>query len=112
MGAEGDGRVSVEGPSILICPQYAQTIGVALHELATNSLKHGALSRQAGALNIRWSGTANIHWQMERNERLPEPAPEPVRKGFGHVVMVDMVERATNGKVELTFRPEGIVLAA
>lgn len=109
IGAEDDGRVSVKGPPILICPQHAQTIGMALHELATNSLKHGALSQAEGTLSVRWAGKPDVSWHLEWNENLPEPISAPERKGFGHVVMVDMVERAVDGVVELKFRPEGVL---
>jgi len=109
IGADGDSRVTTEGPAILMCPQHAQTIGMALHELATNSLKHGALSRPAGALSIQWAINPHVGWFLEWKERLSEPLPAPDHKGFGHVVMVEMVERATNGQVKFVFRPEGIL---
>lgn len=108
-GGVSSGHLYIKGPPILICPQHAQTIGMALHELATNSLKHGALSQAAGTLKVRWAGEPDVRWHLEWDENLPEPISTPERKGFGHVVMVDMVERAVNGMVELKFRPEGIL---
>lgn len=109
IGAKRDSRVTVKGPDILVCPQHAQTIGMALHELATNSLKHGALSQPSGRLRVEWAGDPKIRWHLEWDENLPEPIAPLTHKGFGHVVMVDMVERAIQGSVALTFRPNGIL---
>uniref|UniRef100_UPI0030D8804A sensor histidine kinase n=1 Tax=uncultured Pelagibacterium sp. TaxID=1159875 RepID=UPI0030D8804A len=109
IGAERDSRVTVGGPEILVCPQHAQMIGMALHELATNSLKHGALCQQAASLRVEWSGHPESGWHIEWDETLPEPIAPPTHRGFGQVVMVDMVERAIQGSVGLTFRPNGIL---
>ena len=109
IGADRDSRVRVQGPSILVCPQYAQTIGMALHELATNSLKHGALSQPSGSLRVEWAGDPKGRWYIEWDETLSESLAPPAHRGFGRVVMVDMVERAIKGSVELAFRPHGIL---
>lgn len=106
---DNDRRVTFEGPDLSICPQHAQTLGMALHELATNSLKHGALSDDAGRLRVTWQGNEGEHWRMEWKEVLSRSVTPPQRKGFGHVVMVDMVERAVDGKVRLEFEPHGVV---
>jgi PAS domain S-box-containing protein len=109
IGADEDTRVVVEGAPFLVCPQHAQVIGMALHELATNSLKHGALAHPEGQLRIVWTGASNANWKMEWDELLPPGLVPPERKGFGHVVMVDMVERALDGEVKLKFRSNGVL---
>ena len=108
IGADEDLRVLVDGPPFLVCPRHAQVIGMALHELATNSLKHGALAHAGGNLQIRWSSRSDTSWQLEWDEHLPTTLIPPERKGFGHVVMVDMVERALDGQVKFEFRPRGV----
>jgi two-component system CheB/CheR fusion protein len=53
--ASGDaGRVKIQGPSVIVSPNAAQTIGLALHELATNASKYGALSRPSGRVVVQW----------------------------------------------------------
>jgi len=109
IGADEDVRVVVEGAPFLVCPQHAQVIGMALHELATNSLKHGALAHPEGRLRIVWAGASNANWKLEWDESLPSALAPPERKGFGHVVMVDMVERALDCEVKLEFRSSGVL---
>lgn len=108
IGADEDVRVVVEGAPFLVCPQHAQVIGMALHELATNSLKHGALAHPEGRLRIVWAGAPTANWKLEWDESLPSVLVPPERKGFGHVVMVDMVERALDCEVKLEFRSSGV----
>lgn len=109
IGMEHDDRIAFGGPAISVCPQHAQTLGMALHELATNSLKHGALADAEGRLMVSWQAGQGDHWRMEWRETIASPMLPPERKGFGHVVMVDMVERAVDGKVEMDFGPTGLV---
>lgn len=109
IGVAGDSRVGFGGPLIQVCPQHAQTIGMALHELATNSLKYGALSDPAGRLEVGWDGLTPDHWRMEWREHVPGTIVAPEKKGFGHVLIVDMVERAVGGKVLMNFGPHGLV---
>lgn len=106
---ESDDRIAFDGPDISVCPQHAQTVGMALHELATNSLKHGALSEPGGRLTVTWQSSDRGHWRMEWRESMTRTLSAPERKGFGHVVMVDMVERAVGGKVDLRFEPPGVI---
>ena len=106
---EGDERIAFGGCDISVCPQHAQTLGMALHELATNSLKHGALAEPNGRLSVTWHALDGDHWRIEWREGLTRPVVPPERKGFGHLVMVDMVERAIHGTVNLRFEPQGVV---
>ncbi|MBD8065180.1 PAS domain-containing protein [Devosia sp. PTR5] len=109
IGADEDLRVTIDGPPILVSPRHAQVIGMAMHELATNSLKHGALAHPEGQLRIAWSGASDANWVLEWDENLPSTLTLPERKGFGHVVMVDMVKRAIEGQVNFEFRPSGVL---
>ncbi|WP_072343580.1 sensor histidine kinase [Devosia enhydra] len=106
---EKDERVAFGGPNISVCPQHAQTVGMALHELATNSLKYGALSEPHGRLRVVWHTTGREHWRLEWRETVKRTLSAPERRGFGHVVMVDMVEHAVGGKVHLQFEPHGVI---
>jgi PAS domain S-box-containing protein len=111
IGVAQDSRVTFEGPLIQVCPQYAQTIGMALHELATNSLKYGALCDPAGRLTVSWDRLAPAHWRMEWREQISMEVPTPEKKGFGHALIVDMVERAVGGEVHVEFGAHGLLWA-
>jgi len=109
--AEIGPRLRVEGPDVLIAAASAQTIGLALHELATNATKYGAWSTNAGAVALNW---AYIDDAPSRRLRLrwvesggPTVSP-PGRKGFGHVVFEDMVVQSAQGQVSISFEPSGL----
>ena len=108
-----DARMSMAGPDLSVNGDAAQTIGLALHELATNCLKYGAWSNANGAVDVKWrvdkahDGVAWLHLRW-REHGGPAVAP-PDRKGFGHVVTDQMVSSKLDGKVELAFDPAGVV---
>ena len=106
--AEIGPRLTIQGPELLLAAAAAQTIGLALHELATNATKYGAWSLPAGTVAISWDLKADpqspgvrVRWV----ERGGPPVAQPARTGFGHVVCRDMV--ATHGMVTTTFDPKG-----
>ena len=101
------GTISAEGPDIAINPRAAETIGMALHELATNSLKHGALSCEGGEVDLRWhtqDGTFVLRWN-ESGGPLVEP---PTRKGFGTRLISEVPQRALGGTAEISYNPQGV----
>jgi PAS domain S-box-containing protein len=105
-------RVLLKGPRALLKPAAAQAIGMALHELATNAGKYGALSCAKGSVHVEWGMTANsgrslftIRW----SEHNGPPAKEPERLGFGQRVMVQMAQYALDAEVALTYPSTGIV---
>lgn len=105
-------QIEISGPSVRVPPDATQNIGMALHELATNAARYGALSVP--------SGRVRIHWQVEADEAgAPacrmwwEESGGPVvrapgKKGFGQVVIERTVARAVGGQVTLEYDPEGI----
>ena len=105
-------RFELVGPDIVVTADAAQAIGLAIHELATNAIKYGALSAPTGKVRISWmlDGNAGASSQLSLNwiEQGGPPATPPSRKGFGHVVIVDMIERSLNGKVAVEFAVEGL----
>ena len=105
-------RFELAGPDIVVTAEAAQAIGLAIHELATNAIKYGALSAPTGKVRISWmlDGNAGASSQLSLNwieQGGPQVTP-PSRKGFGHVVIVDMIERSLNGKVAVEFAVEGL----
>ena len=106
-------HLDVHGPDLILKPEAAQSLGLALHELATNASKYGALTRPAGRIEVSWSvdpeDAASRQFRMcWRESGGPEASP-PKRNGFGHTVIKDMTGRALNGEVALEFAPEGFV---
>jgi two-component sensor histidine kinase len=85
----------------------AQAIGLALHELATNAGKYGALSMDMGRVGVRW-GTDGDTFTMSWTESNGPPVSAPKRRGFGTIVMEAMTERSVDGAVDLDYAPSGV----
>jgi len=101
-----DGRIKFDGPPVRLSVGAAQAFGMILHELATNAVKYGALSNDAGWVEIGWSvnGEFTLSW-IERGG--PEVAPSG-RRGFGSTVVKAMAESSLDGDVDLDFAPTGL----
>jgi PAS domain S-box-containing protein len=100
-------RIEVDGPKQRLNATAAQTIGLALHELATNAGKYGALSTDTGRVDVCW-GTVGDTFTMSWAERDGPPLSAPKRHGFGTTVMVAMTERSMDGAVDLDYAPSGL----
>jgi PAS domain S-box-containing protein len=108
-GETNTGRIDATGPRVILKPDAVQHLGLALHELATNASKHRALSGQRGEVLIRWQvdeadDKVRIHWC----EKGGPPVMPPQHRGFGHVVIEQIVPRALNGSGVLDFAPAGV----
>ncbi len=101
-------RIVVRGPRLRLNASSAQAIGLALHELATNAGKYGALSTDTGRVRIRW-GIEGDAFQMNWTECEGPPVSAPTRRGFGTIVMEAMAERTVGGQVDLDLAPSGVV---
>lgn len=105
-------RFSLSGPSLSLTPDAAQALGMALHELATNAAKYGALSNETGRIAIAWSVDPEAapapRFTMSWLEREGPPVTPPERRGFGSTVTTGMVEASTGGKVSVAYAPEGL----
>ena len=101
------GRVAATGPDVIIAAKAAEQIGLCLHELATNAMKHGGLSVPTGRIEIEWqieAGEFRLLWR----ERGGPTVVKPVRTGFGSLVLQRLAPTALNGKATKEFAPEGI----
>jgi PAS domain S-box-containing protein len=101
-----DSRITVHGPKLRLNPASVQAIGLALHELAANAGKYGALSTDRGRVDICWGSDADtltMSW-IEHDG----PASPPKQRGFGTMVMEAMAERSVGGEVELHYAPSGV----
>ena len=103
-------RVLLAGPALRLTAEAAQAIGMALHELATNAAKYGALSNQDGRVNIAWHTLAGAKPTFEmswREEGGPSVAP-PTRKGFGHSIIGRLMDAAVQGATDIRFDEAGM----
>ena len=108
-----DGRASAEGPSIILPPRMSLALSMALHELATNALKYGALSSPTGRVDVRWtvertSGSPyptalSLSWR----EQGGPPAAKPSAEGFGSRLL-RVTAGELGGTMELEWNPDGL----
>ena len=101
-------RITVHGPKLRLNAAAAQAIGLALHELATNTGKYGALSTDKGHVDARW-GTDGDTLSMSWTERDGPPVSPPTRRGFGSTVITSMAKQTVDGEVQLDYAPAGLV---
>jgi PAS domain S-box-containing protein len=101
-------RISAHGPDLRFNAVAAQAVGLALHELATNASKYGALSTETGAVEVRWRLDGNI-FAMNWTERGGPPVSAPTHRGFGSTVVNAMAKRSVQGEVHLDYAPSGVV---
>ncbi len=101
-------RISVGGPELRLKEASAQAIGLALHELATNAGKYGALSTDTGHVDVCWEAADNA-FTMSWTESGGPPVSPPKRRGFGTIVMGVMAERSVGGNVALDYALSGVM---
>ena len=106
--SDGDGHVELSGPAINLAPNDAMSLGLAIHELATNAAKYGALNSAAGRVFIAWHlvapDVAELHW---RETGGPQVQP-PSKRGFGRDLLEKIVAHELQSKVDLRFDPAGV----
>ncbi|MGG5817284.1 sensor histidine kinase [Falsiroseomonas sp. HW251] len=108
------GRVTLEGPEVRLAPNATVAIGMAIHELATNAVKYGALSVPGGRVVAAWSAAPAPRPGDRRQLHLtwterggPRVAP-PTRRGFGSRLIERGLARELGGTVHMDFAPEGL----
>ena len=102
-------RLNFEGPPVTLDSRAFQAMALVIHEMMTNAVKHGCLSRPLGALFVSWSrgpeGDLFIHWQ----ERGGPPVAPPERRGFGSVVIEQTIPFELGGHAEVNYGQDGVV---
>jgi two-component sensor histidine kinase len=111
--AVGKERVTIEGPDIRVTASAAQALTMAIHEVATNAAKYGALSSQHGIVMVHWSvdvgkGCLILEWD-EQGARV---SAAPRRTGFGTRLMDVTITHQLGGQVQRRWSPEGLNLTA
>ncbi|MGN6312400.1 MAG: sensor histidine kinase [Rhodanobacteraceae bacterium] len=103
-------RVHLHGPDIHLEPGPLLGLTLALHELATNAIKHGAMSNAGGRIEIRWEITEDTLrcFRLRWVERDGPPVEPPRKRGFGSRVIEEGLAHEFDGRVELKFAREGL----
>jgi PAS domain S-box-containing protein len=105
------GRLILEGPAVVLPSEMAVPVGMALHELTTNALRHGSLADPDGRLEVRWSvedgpnGKA-LRWAWSEHDG--PPVGHPTREGFGHRLLNKVLATQTGAEVTVDFASDGL----
>jgi PAS domain S-box-containing protein len=105
-------RILFDGPPLDLSVGGAQCIGMVIHELATNVVKHGALSNQEGRVEIVWhvkKQDAHEQFTISWIESGGPPVASPNSRGYGSIVIKDMAELSLDGEVHIDFASSGLI---
>lgn len=108
LGGIAPGQTRWEGPELFLTPRAANALSLALHELATNAVKFGALSTDAGRVDVRWSRTSDNGFELLWNETGGPPVFAPSHRGFGSTLLEQVTGRELNGETEVEYRRAGV----
>jgi PAS domain S-box-containing protein len=100
-------QVKMSGNAVDISPKHALALSLALHELATNATKYGALSRSEGRVSVQWNvhdGTLHLDW----DESDGPPVARPTHKGFGSRLLEELVIHDLGGETKLSYDESGV----
>ncbi len=104
----GKEQIAIEGPTVALCPEAAQSVGLALHELASNAVKFGSLSRASGKVSVVWRYTSGNEVELLWTETGGPQVPISRNPGFGTLVLQKSLPRSLDADVNLDFRPDGL----
>ncbi|RRH73210.1 sensor histidine kinase [Falsigemmobacter faecalis] len=110
-------RFTIEGPPMALPGEAVLSVTLALHELVTNALKYGALSVPEGRVEIRWQITEGVAGSAPKvrltwKERGGPGVVRPARRGFGSVLIRDLLASTLQADISLSFPPEGVEFSA
>jgi len=104
-------NVQLSGPAVTLNPRSAVVLGMAVHELATNAAKYGALSVRSGRVGVDWDVNASEEDRtltMRWTESGGPPVTPPVRSGFGRLLLERALAADLDGKVQMVFAESGL----
>lgn len=106
--ALGEQMISIDGPPVELAPNDALSFGLAIHELATNAAKYGALSVPEGRVSVYWTLLDNQLAEVEWREREGPEVKSSRRRGFGTELIEKIVAHELKSPVQLEFEREGV----
>ncbi|WP_170984200.1 HWE histidine kinase domain-containing protein [Rhodoligotrophos defluvii] len=110
-------RIHTRGRRLMLKSNAAQYLGLALHELVTNAVKHGTLSEPGGHVSVAWRLATSkrdgelyfvLVWS-ERGREKPVSDWQGDAGGFGRTMLTKIAPQAVQGEASIRFRPEGII---
>jgi len=104
-------QVTIDGPSVLLKPETAQNLGLALHELASNASKYGALTVSSGKISVRWKEIADgqrVGVELQWAESGGPTLGVPKKRGFGSMLIQQNLSRSLESDVDLKFEADGV----
>lgn len=108
LGGIAPGQARWEGPELFLTPRAANALSLALHELATNAVKYGALSTESGRVDLRWARIADGGFELFWTETGGPPVSQPSHSGFGTTLLNQVTSRELNGETEIEYRRAGL----
>jgi PAS domain S-box-containing protein len=108
LGGLAQGQARWEGPDIVLSPRATHALTLALHELGANAVKYGALSTEAGRIDVTWRASPGGGFELVWTERNGPIVTPPSRRGFGSTLLERVTGRELGGSARLDFRPEGL----
>jgi len=97
-----------DGPELFLTPRAANALALALHELATNAVKFGALSVESGHVDVRWTALGDGGFELSWVESGGPTVVPPSRRGFGTTLLEQVTGRELNGEAVVEYRPAGV----
>jgi PAS domain S-box-containing protein len=110
-GGAQDSRFTVSGPEIRLQPKAALALSMALHELATNAVKYGALCKATGRVEVKWAinGAGRSEFEFRWMEAGGPQVLAPRKRGFGSRLIEQGLSRDLAGEVQLLFERPGVI---
>ena len=101
-------QIHAQGPQVMLQTKTAVTMALALHELATNALKYGALSVASGAIWLSWTVSASRELTLAWIEKGGPTVSPPTTRGFGIRMIEQGLAAEFHGNVDIIFDPDGL----
>jgi light-regulated signal transduction histidine kinase (bacteriophytochrome)/CheY-like chemotaxis protein len=107
--ASGNSGVVLSGTDMLLTPKSALALSLAIHELATNAAKFGALSRPGGSIRVSWYPASDGSIELSWNETGGPLVDTPTHRGFGSTLIERALAMETGGRVNVHYLRSGVV---
>jgi len=106
---EGRSAITVSGPPLRLGPHAALSIALALHELATNAVKYGALSSPTGTVDVKWAVNRDEVFELTWTEKGGPTVVKGERRGFGSRLILKVLPLELRGTADIDYDPQGVV---